>query len=198
MRMGKDTLGDMIKSFTGLNKRAFATAVKALTCELFGIEDIETWKCVDAHPPGLIVPARTALQMVGDGMRQISPSVWVDRAMADPIGIFCDVRYANEAQAIRKHGGILMLMGRSACLNDDDNASEAYLRPIIAWFLANTVGPCVRISDLRSHIPNGAADFDWFIRNDASRDHLEDAMRRVMRSANAMDVPVRDRRVRDR
>lgn len=175
MRMGKDTVGDIIASHTGLQKRAFAAAVKELTRTLFQINDIEEWKCRNEPPPGMIVTMRHALQIVGDGMRQISPSIWVDHAMADPMGIFCDVRYANEARAIREHGGTLVLIGRSLCLNDDTNPSEAHLRPIIAWFLTNTRDPCVRISQVRN-LPEHAASFDWFVRNDMSIDDLQNAV----------------------
>ena len=176
MRMGKDTLGGMIASETGLSTRAFATGVKELTRDLFGIQDIDAWKCRSDNPPGMMVTMRRALQLVGDGMRQISPSIWVDRALADPSGIFCDVRYANEAQEIRRRGGILILIGRSALLNDDPNPSEAYLRPIIAWFLENTTDACVCISKLRE-CPHGATDFDWFLRNDATVQDLKMSLR---------------------
>lgn len=179
MRMGKDTVGNIIAARTGTPKRAFATAVKTLISDLFNISpsDIEKWKCNSENAPGMEVNMRAALQMVGDGMRQISPSVWVEKAMGDPCGIFCDVRYSNEAQAIRSKGGFTILVGRSACLNNASNASEAHLRPIISWFLSNTRNATVRVSELDANqIPQGAADFDWFVRNDASLDALESAI----------------------
>lgn len=176
MRMGKDTVGDIIAARTGMSKRAFAAAVKTLTSDLFKIppSDIEGWKCNPENPPGMVVNMRTALQMVGDGMRQISPSVWIDKAMDVPSGIFCDVRYSNEAQAIRNNGGFTILVGRSACLNDASNASEAHLRPVISWFLSNTSKTIVRVSELDGNeIPQGASDFDWFVRNDTSLEALD-------------------------
>ena len=108
-------------------------------------------------------------------MRQVSPSVWVDQAMHDPTGVFCDVRYSNEARAIRENGGLLILVGRTVSINSVLNASEAHLRPIISWFLLNADGNCVKISDFRGNpeLPNGALDFDWFVRNDSSLDALE-------------------------
>ena len=189
--MGKDTVGDIIMARTGMSKRAFATAVKTLTSDLFNVSlsDIEMWKCKSENAPGMNVTMRAALQMVGDGMRQISPSVWVDKAMDDPRGIFCDVRYSNEARAIRSKGGFTILVGRSACLNNASNESEAHLRPIISWFLYNTSNTTVRISELDANrIPQGAADFNWFIRNDASLDALESAVETILQEESVMTV----------
>ena len=180
MRMGKDTVGQMLASRAQVPRRAFAADVKELTRELFGVDDIEGWKCREETPPGMIVPMRRALQMVGDGMRQIQPTVWIERAMARaPEGVFCDVRYTNEAAEIRRRGGIVVLVGRSRLLNDDPNASEAHLRELLDWFLTHTSESCVRVASLVD-VPEAGRSFDWFVRNDGSLDELEAAVGRVV------------------
>ena len=180
MRMGKDTLGDLISAQTGLQKEAFSKEVKNLARQLFRVENIDDWKLCPEHPPGMIVPMRQALQCIGDGMRQISPTVWIDLAMQNhPTGIYCDVRYANEAQTIRQNGGILILIGRTGRLNDDFNPSETQFRPLIRWFLEHTSESLVHIASI-DNAPQGAHLFDWFVRNDGTIEDLREISEKII------------------
>lgn len=168
-RMGKDTVGSMLAVRYGLKKRAFAHAVKRVVVECFGFDmsDIEYWKTRNTKPPGLDVTMRETLQRVGDGFRVIKPSVWIDMALgaSDTSGVFCDVRYMNEAQELKRRGALLVLIGRTDALNRDANASESSLRPMIEWFLTHTHEPLVDIRHVQ-HAPSDVYVFDWFVRND--------------------------------
>lgn len=64
---------------------------------------------------------RTLLQRVGVARREENPNYWVDRAMArvtDPetLYVFTDVRFPNEADAIRANGGRMWRIER---INED-------------------------------------------------------------------------------
>lgn len=174
-RMGKDTIGDILKSRTPhLEKRAFSREVKNLICSVFDVthEFIETWKVIDENPPSFDTTMRKTLQIVGDGLRAVKNNVWVEKELSrSNEGIFCDVRYSNEANEISKHGGTNILVGRSAMINNDSNASEFFFRDTIIWFLQNTSENVVNIKSMDC-IPEKADTFHWFIRNDGSIDDL--------------------------
>lgn len=184
-RMGKDTVGQMIvRTRTDLCTRAFATPVKAVLCKTFGVSTtfIEEWKVKNELAPSMHVTMRQALQTVGDGLRTIRSSVWIDLAL-DGVdgGVFCDVRYVDEARALRARGATLILVGRTTMINDDCNPSEAMLRDTIHWFLHNTRRRCVRVEAL-GNVPSIGKEFDWFIRNDGSLEELQAAVDSVMRT----------------
>lgn len=202
-RMGKDTLGASLRrALPELRHRSFATAVKRLLAETFDVDldFIEAWKVRPETPPGFDVPMRQALQTVGDGLRTIRASVWVDTALADGAdGVFTDVRYANEAQALRARGGVMIVVGRTQALSNDPNPSERSLRPLIAWLLENTTAACVRISELVD-APEDAESFDWFVRNDGTVAELDAAVETILAGVGggnvscsplARDVPTR-------
>lgn len=180
--MGKDTVGAMLMRQHNLPRRAFAQAVKQVVTDCFGFsaDDIEKWKTEATNAPGLLVSMRETLQRVGDGFREIRPSVWIDMALSSPdtSGVFCDVRYLNEARALKQRNATLVLVGRSSALNDDANPSEASLRPLIAWFLAHTRDHLVFIANVPDAPPEAKA-FDWFVRNDESLHDLEAAVGRI-------------------
>ena len=187
-QMGKDTVGKILLDiYPHLQRRAFGDDVKRVISLTFDVtrEFIEEWKPLNANPPGMHLPMRKVLQTVGDGFRAINPNVWVDRAMHhSQHGIFCDVRYDNELEAISKNNGICILVGRTIMLNDDENMSERSMRPVIEWFLANTTAPLVRVRDL-VNAPKKAHAFQWFVRNDGSMEQLRHSVAIIAATNNA-------------
>ena len=181
--MGKDSLGEAFRRvLPALRHRSFASAVKWLLAQTFQVDlsFIEAWKVKADTPPGFEVSMRQALQTVGDGLRTIRASVWVDTALNEGVdGIFTDVRYINEAQTLRAHGGVLILIGRTVALSDDPNPSESSLRPLLEWFLTHTNGNCVHIAGVMN-APRDAAQFDWFVRNDGELANLELAVKTII------------------
>ncbi len=173
--MGKDTLGTLIRTrFPTLERRAFGDAVKEVLCSTFDVDlwFVEKWKRSPEIPPNFDVTMRQALQTVGDGFRTIRSSVWVDMALQHAnTGIYCDVRYFNEAAALHRLGGLVILIGRSDALNDASNPSEATFGDIIRWFMQNTSENVVDVRKMASP-PEEARCFDFFIRNDGSIDEL--------------------------
>lgn len=72
---------------------------------------------------------RRTLQRLGtDAVRTIAPDFWIDAAFATldvegPV-VFTDVRFPNEADAIRERGGIIVRIERRGIDDGDTHASE--------------------------------------------------------------------------
>lgn len=194
---GKDSLADYLAgklnrpgSLTGADdwlpwgRASFATEVKRIYCETFGkdLEFIEKWKEVKEPPPGMDMPVRQGLQMIGDGFRKIQSDIWIKLAFRDPslyeYSVFSDLRYVNEARAIRNHDGCAILIFRPGYLNFDENKSESELRPLVQW-CADTgqEGPISQL--LKNHsclddvVKQSLANFDYFVRNDGTIKDLQ-------------------------
>ena len=120
---GKDTVAKIIKENTNLEVRilAFGDAVKDITGELLGIDrdTIERYKREDLLISGF--PIRIWLQKVGTLFRnEVDHNYWIhfvlDKFQADwehKLIIITDVRYINEAQAVKSFGGKIARINRS-------------------------------------------------------------------------------------
>jgi hypothetical protein len=113
---GKDTAASAIIETMGFEKASFAEPLKATLCYLFGWnmkqwEDLE-WKetpndaCFGKTP-------RYVAQTFGTdwGRNMIDHNIWVELAIRELAGdriVFTDVRFDNEAQAIRDAGGYVV------------------------------------------------------------------------------------------
>lgn len=143
---GKDTLADYLAAT--LNKRfkccliwqriGFAHAVKKVFMDSFDVtwDFIEEWKRKPEVPPGFDKNIRQSLQFIGDGFRQIKSNIWIETAFRQNTPkIISDVRYLNEAQAIRDHGGFNVLVWRAGHENNDPNPSESQIKPTVDWLV---------------------------------------------------------------
>lgn len=198
-QMGKDTLSDYLAD--KLNARAksrpvfhpsslwsrvaFADNVKKVYQDTFdrSRDFVELWKTNPDPPPGFDMTVRKSLQFIGDGFRQIYPTIWLDLVFnraTQPI-IISDVRYVNEFMRVKKEGGLNILVGRTEMLSDDPNGSEAQIRPYVEWCLNNfsAIAPVCKLplnpnSDC-SKVPE-LGKFDLFVRNDGT---IEDLYRSI-------------------
>jgi hypothetical protein len=168
-RNGKDVTADHLARKLGWNRGAFASNVKRIFCDAFGVdyEFIEHWKTVPNAPEDFQMAVRNALQFIGDGFRQIKGEVWIDMLLRDEPDslIISDIRYVNELRAVRKRGGVNVLIYRPGFMNDDPNDSEAVMRRFATHFLK--MG---REGSVSSSGDYGLVDF--FIVNDGSVDDL--------------------------
>jgi hypothetical protein len=152
-RVGKDTFAAVLVEEFGFARVAFADPLKemALTIDPWihgfsGTHRLATavrvhgWESAkDRHPD-----VRYFLQRLGDGVRQFDPEFWVRVGMAQadllrhdrPMGsmgipakpvVITDVRYPNEADAVREAGGILVRIMRPGVDDGDTHASETAL-----------------------------------------------------------------------
>jgi hypothetical protein len=116
---GKDSFAQALAPY-GFRRLAFADALKEVTALLANepVEHFHDPVLKEAHCPSLGMTRRRALQNVGQGMRQsLHDSIWLDkvigqwREMNVPV-VVSDVRYPNEAEAIRAVGGLIVRIER--------------------------------------------------------------------------------------
>lgn len=146
-RAGKDTVAAGLGE-VGWQRLAFADQVRAvlelmdpmvghgLDCEPLSaaLAWWGGWEGIKGAP-GVGVEIRGLLQRLGDGNRRIDPDVWWRPVLADAARlrstgvdvVISDVRYRNEAEAIRAAGGTLVRVLRPGAVYDDLHVSEVEL-----------------------------------------------------------------------
>lgn len=163
-RSGKDTIASVLVEH-GFTRIGFADPLKsmALSCDPFveihgrtpefarltEIVGLLGWELAKDHED-----VRRFLQRLGtEGVRDhLGPDAWVNalKLRADQEGltriVVPDVRFMNEAAAIRKWGGQIWKVHRPGCLSDG-HASEAYIEQIDADVEFHNTG---EITDLRA------------------------------------------------
>lgn len=177
---GKDVSSDYIAEKLNNNNKsghwtraAFANAVKKVYMDAFDLDRnfIEQWKRKDEVPEGMQMNMRKSLQFIGDGFRQIKPSIWIDIALRDESKqlVVSDARYINEAKVIREKGGINVIIYREGYLNNDPNPSESQIRPLVQYCLA---GQFEGIINHKDHEPYGLEYYDLFLKNNGTLNDL--------------------------
>lgn len=133
---GKTTLAQHLVLYApvGVARRvSFADPIRAMLSAL-GVPDIY-YNMKDEPVPELCgVSTRRAMQSLGTewGRGMIHTELWVRAAMRRAMRqrdvdlvVFDDVRFDNEARAIREQGGIVIRVVRPGVVNTDTHASEA-------------------------------------------------------------------------
>jgi len=137
MRSGKNVIGEYLCKNLGMNPASFAKPVKAVFCDMFSVDldFVEQWKTHSEPPVGYNKTIRQSLQFIGDGFRQIKPTVWVDYSLKYglPNSVYMDCRYINELQAVKDRGGKNIVVWRPGFENDDPNGSEAQILPVVKF-----------------------------------------------------------------
>lgn len=120
---GKDEVADVLVKECGFMRVSVADPLKRFCREVFGWTDEQLWGAShlrnqpDARWGGLT--PRHALQMLGtEWGRAMHPDVWIAYALRtcndpDQRYVIPDVRFANEADAIRNHGGKVIEVHRA-------------------------------------------------------------------------------------
>lgn len=120
-RAGKDTLASIFVQ-QGLRQMTFAEPIKAIASLVSG-EPLSNFYADDLkeqHSEALGMTRRRAMQLIGTDMfrEAFGPNVWARCSMAEwekrgkPATVLSDVRYDNEAQAIRSAGGLVIRIVR--------------------------------------------------------------------------------------
>lgn len=138
-RSGKDAVADTCVSAYGWRKFKLADPLKKITRDIFGLSMAHTDGDLKEKPlgPGAITP-RELMISVGKLGRSVEPNFWVNRLRDDLLKtpqaqmgtyIIADVRFINEAEWIKKHGGFLVRLERAVELRggDIDDRSETEL-----------------------------------------------------------------------
>ena len=128
-QVGKDVAAEYLeKKYPGKVRRvSFADKLKTVCMDMFGLSSEQcygTKKQKETVDPRYGRTPREIMQEVGDKMRQIVPSIWVDTLFYSTIpqevakGYDClvisDVRYPNEADKIHEVGGVVVKVVRDA------------------------------------------------------------------------------------
>jgi len=185
MQNGKDSLADYVAEKIGWERDAFAKEVKKVFAKSFGVslEFIEEWKVKDECPPGFDKPIRQGLQFIGDGFREIQGNIWIELAFrnrTNPV-VISDCRYINELKKIRDVGGLNVLIWRTGKENNDPNASEAQIKPVVDWFMKTGREGLVMKDMISERVAfesfvDGTEYVDVFIKNEGT---LEDLYKKV-------------------
>lgn len=142
-RSGKDTVAAHLERNWGYERRAFADALKDIACaldplveladggtsRLAGLVERVGWEAAKRHPD-----VRRLLQRLGQSVRdRCGEDTWLDVVMTDisarPRAHYAisDVRYVNEAEAIRDAGGALWRIERPGVRPVNSHLSESSL-----------------------------------------------------------------------
>lgn len=147
---------------------AFGDAVKEVYQQAFNVDRkfIEDWKRNPEPPPGFLKNVRESLMWIGDGLRQINGSCWINilfKTYADTNLVIGDGRYVSELESVRARQGVNVLMWRPDMENDNPHPSESQLKEYIDHYKKTEIDG--RIDDVK--VP-----FDYFIRNDGTLSDL--------------------------
>lgn len=142
---GKDTVANMLVQILGGNRCTFAAALRECVEIFTGLtpEETSTREGKEMYLPEWDMTVGQMLQRLGsDAVRDgLHPDAWVMPAMRRlPVGVpavFSDVRFPNEAEAIRNRGGVLVRVVRDSLPmlrdgRDRKHSSETQLAPYLA------------------------------------------------------------------
>lgn len=126
---GKDTVAGILRTHYGYTQLSFAATIKNM---LRLIEAEEPSKVEDKEKlvAGFNFTYRKAMQTLGDWGRELDPDIWIKLTMwrvCPNKTVISDVRFNNEAEAIRRVGGrVVHIVGRKRDLGENANhISEA-------------------------------------------------------------------------
>ena len=142
---GKSTVAKILSGMLGYKVVSFADKLKDVTCVLSGCtrEQLEDYDfkenklvpphlrpyCGNADTPTF----RAFLQHFGsEVMRGVNDNIWIDCTLLNcgENAIISDVRFPNEAKAIRERGGIIVKVERNGLQSSDTHQSEIAMNEI--------------------------------------------------------------------
>ncbi|MHC0508780.1 deoxynucleotide monophosphate kinase family protein [Achromobacter aegrifaciens] len=119
---GKSTVAEFIKAADGYTELSFASPIREFVAGLLGctVPDLEPIK--EDVIPWCGKSPRQLMQTLGTewGRKMVSETFWIDQAMQrvqrewgrGRMVVISDVRFENEAEAIRKAGGCILHLSR--------------------------------------------------------------------------------------
>ena len=136
---GKDTVGNLLM-VDGFAKYSFAMPIKNAINAIFGWE-MDWWEdreFKETHIPNINASPRKLAQTMGTewGRNIIHPDLWlmigeiaVCNCLRDDMNlVITDVRFDNEAEMIRLHGGVIVHIERPDVEPVEDHSSEAGIK----------------------------------------------------------------------
>jgi hypothetical protein len=159
-RAGKDSVAARLVERHGFVRYAFADSVRRVALAIDPIVDVDHWMDEEYRLSVIVaergwertkdeIPeVRRLLQTIGtDAIRALDPDFWVRATMrqvyaeARPV-VITDVRFPNEAEAVKRAGGVLVRVVRPGQTDDDQHASETAMdgQPV-AYLISNEGTP---------------------------------------------------------
>jgi hypothetical protein len=150
-RSGKDTVAEILSRNFQVKRYAFAGPLKIGLATMLGLDG----RHVSGDLKEIPIPEfggkspRQMLQTLGTewGRQLVSDSLWVDLGMSEwekCLGrgrslVITDVRFENEAEAIRKAGGVVAHVQRGLAPGVAPHSSEAgvEINPFADWIIPN-------------------------------------------------------------
>lgn len=129
-KSGKDTIADAFVFNTPMRKMKLADPLKKMCREIFGFTMEETdgaLKDVPLYPGG--PTRRQVLIEFGQLCRSVDPDFWIKRLKDEILRtrqaqlgtyVIADVRFKNEADWIKQHGGLMVRLQRAVELRGGD------------------------------------------------------------------------------
>ena len=139
--VGKDTAARFLINHIRLEhnlhvkKISFATRLKDICFDMFQTYGLKSGNYYENHPeqkdvviPKLSKSARDTWIKVGNDLREVHSDIWIDLAfeeLSEQVNIITDLRYWNEAKAIKRKGGTLIRIDRVEVTKHTDVADTA-------------------------------------------------------------------------
>lgn len=129
-RVGKDTVAAILHEIANYRVASFAEPLRQFVCQITGIPRPELDDVKEQVIPWLGKSPRQLLQTLGTewGRAMVKDTIWIDVCMKQAEGqrvVITDVRFDNEADAIRARGGVIIHVVRPDALQVASHASEA-------------------------------------------------------------------------
>jgi hypothetical protein len=133
-KSGKTTLANSLAETYGLNHLSFAAPIRLFVASILGVP-LDELERIKERPISWLdgITPRTIMQRCGTefGRNMVHPEIWVRRvlrlASLERGAVISDVRFQNEAQAIRRMGGVIIRVNRAGCDPEDTHTSESPL-----------------------------------------------------------------------
>jgi hypothetical protein len=146
-RVGKDTAGlYLLRKIQTAKRRAFADSLKEACAVIFGFTDAQlNGEMKEVVDPFWETSPRDLLQRVGtEAIRnKVGRDVWVkswemylnNHSHFERLWVVTDVRFTNEASAVKRAGGVLVRIDRPPEMRDKvpDHISEKALSDYKGW-----------------------------------------------------------------
>ena len=158
LNSGKDTVAQMIKEVSGVEyeTKRYADPLKDMVCTLLGVnrETLEDRTFKETVVPWLGKTPRYLMQTMGTewGRNLVNDEIWLSAMFKDYSAetnwVVPDVRFVNEADSIRKRGGIIIEVRRDEN-ETSSHASETEMTKINPDFVIDNNGS---LKDLRKEV----------------------------------------------
>lgn len=160
-RTGKTTLAEILAKTYGFTHLSFAKVLKQEVRDKFGLTQCETDGAnKESIIPSLGITPREVMIRWGQAVRGIDPNYWVKQVQAEILGatqaqlgryVISDVRFINEADWIRRHGGNLIRLERDESYTGTniDDPSETQLDGYFFDYVVASEANC-KLQDLET------------------------------------------------